>query len=100
MYSWYNPDATSNGGDAGTQDGGSCLGSACDTDGFVVVVNNQGLCGAADWQLPSRFELESITSLDRYYPYPAIDTAWFPKTSSVWSWSSSPYAQYGADAAW
>jgi hypothetical protein len=31
----------------GTQNGGTCVGSACDTTGFVQAVNAQGLCGPA-----------------------------------------------------
>ena len=89
-YTWYNPDSTNNGGSAGYQNGGSCTGSACDTDGFVRAVNAQGLCGTRDWRLPSAVELLSIVSDDRYYP--AIDTDWFPNTQPGWFWSSSPTA--------
>jgi hypothetical protein len=96
-YTWYNPDATNNGGLAGYQNGGSCSGSDCDTDGFVRAVNAQGLCGARDWRLPSAVELLSIVSDDRYYP--AIDTDWFPNTPSSWFWSSSPFAG-GSNGAW
>jgi len=98
-YSWYNPDAATNGGSAGYADyGNNCFNTArCDTDKFVADVNAQGLCGASDWRLPNRFELESLTSNDRYNP--AIDTAFFPNTPSNWFWSSSPDA-YGAYGAW
>ena len=91
-YSWYNPDAGTNGGSAGYADyGNNCFNTArCDTDKFVADVNAQGLCGASDWRLPNRFELESLTSNDRYGP--AIDTAFFPNTPSRSFWSSSPYA--------
>jgi hypothetical protein len=91
-YSWYNPDAGTNGGSAGYADyTNNCFNTArCDTDKYVADVNSQGLCGASDWRLPNRFELESLTSIDRYNP--AIDTAFFPNTPSSWFWSSSPYA--------
>ena len=90
-YSWYNPDATTNGGDAGKAANGICYSTArCDTDKYVADVNSQGLCGAFDWRLPNRFELVSLTSNDRYNP--AIDTAFFPNTTLSWFWSSSPYA--------
>jgi hypothetical protein len=92
-YTWYNPDAAINGGSAGTANGGTCSGSQCDTQAYVQAVNAQGLCGAGDWRLPDRFELESITSNDRLYP--AIDSRFFPNTPShSWFWSSSPYASY------
>ncbi len=96
-YSWYNSDANTNGGFAGCQDDGSCTGGACDTQSFVAAVNAQGLCGHRDWRLPSRVELMSIVSNDRYSP--AIDTAWFPNTPGGWFWSSSP-AAYSPDNAW
>ena len=47
-YTWYNPDIDSNGGWYGYQNGGSCIGSGCDTHGFAQAVNNQALCGASD----------------------------------------------------
>lgn len=98
-YSWYNPDVNTNGGSAGAQNRGSCTGSDCDTQGFVAAVNAQGLCGHRDWRLPSRFELMSIVSNDRWYP--AIVTAWFSDTDSLggWFWSSSPGAR-DPDLAW
>jgi len=91
-YSWYNPDAASNGGVAGTQNGGTCNGGiACDTASYVRAVNAQRLCGASDWRLPSRRELLSIVSNDRINP--AIDLAYFSNTPTNMSvWSSSPYA--------
>ena len=95
-YTWYNPDATANGGFAGYQNGGSCSGSACDTHAFAQAVNSQGLCGARDWRLPSDQELLSIVSNDRTYP--AIDTAWFPNAQVSWFWSSSPGAYYSYSA--
>ena len=104
-YTWYNPDPTTNGGSAGTADGGSCTGSACDTDAFVQAVNDQRLCGASDWRLPDPRELLSIVHNDRFDP--AIDTAWFPNTPSGWVWSSSPDVTYphyawgvGFDSGW
>jgi PKD repeat protein len=97
-YSWYNPDAATNGGGAGYADyGNNCFDTArCDTHKYVADVNSQGLCSASDWRLPNRFELESITSNDRYNP--AIDTVFFPNTPLSWFWSSSPRAYYSDDA--
>jgi hypothetical protein len=91
-YSWYNPDFATNGGSAGTQNGGSCVGSSCDTDGFVKAVNAAGWCGFKDWRLPAVDELISIADLSRYNP--SIDTVYFPNTLSDWFWSFSPYASY------
>ena len=89
-YTWYNADSSSNGGNAGTQDGGNCTGSDCDTHGFVQAVNAQGLCGASDWRMPTPMELRSLAHRGRTYP--AIDLDYFPNTPSSNFWSASPYA--------
>jgi hypothetical protein len=97
-YTWYNPDGTTNGGRAGTQDGGSCGGtSACDTQGYVAAVNAAGLCGHHDWRMPDRDELRSIVHYGRVNP--AIDAGYFPNAVTVFYGSSSPYASV-ADFAW
>ncbi|HEB87394.1 MAG TPA: DUF1566 domain-containing protein [Gammaproteobacteria bacterium] len=97
-YTWYNPDGSTNGGSAGTQNGGTCAGSACDTYSYAQAVNSQGLCGYSDWRLPWQEELRSIVDYSIPYPGPAIDTAYFPNTN-YWFWSASPYAGY-SDYAW
>ena len=95
-YSWYNPDSNTNGSSAGTQNGGSCTGSVCDTHAFVQAVNSQGLCGANDWRMPTRLELMGIVNNGQVNP--AITTSYFPNTPSVWFWSSSPHAGLSDDA--
>lgn len=96
-YTWYNPDGTANGGDAGGQNGGACAGSGCDTDAFVKAVNAQGLCGGKDWRLPTRKELLSIVDNGRLKP--AIDTGSFPNSPADYYWTSSTYADQ-ANSAW
>jgi hypothetical protein len=92
-YTWYNPDPTTNGGNAGVQNGGTCTGSACDTHGFVQAVNQQGLCGAKDWRMPTRRELQGIVDYSRLSP--PIDTGYFPNTEpGSRFWSASPVADY------
>lgn len=97
-YTWYNPDNSNNGGYAGTQNGGSCQGSSCDTAAFVNAVNVEGLCGASDWRMPSVTELLSIVHNGRTLP--TIDQSYFPHTplQNVY-WSSSPNAS-GSGHAW
>jgi hypothetical protein len=91
-YSWYQPDNSNNGGWAGTQNGGSCTGSACDTYSYVQAVNAQGLCGTQDWRMPDVNELLSIVDNSLSYPNPTIDTVYFPNTTMSFVWSSSPNA--------
>jgi len=96
-YTWYEPDNTKNGGSSGTQNGGSCKGSDCDTNAYIKAVNAVGYCGYKDWRMPTRYELASIVDFSSYTP--AIDTTYFPNTKSDWFWSSSPYAG-GGNGAW
>lgn len=89
-YSWYNPDATTNGGDAGTQNYGSCSGGiSCDTESYVAAVNAAGLCGYHDWRLPTAVELQGLVDYSIGYPGPTIDTHFFPDTQQNGYWSSS-----------
>lgn len=88
-YSWYQPDDSKNGGDAGAQNGGGCSGSACDTYNYVNAVNAQGWCGAGDWRMPSRMELVGLVHYGRY---PSIDSDYFPDEAGSNVWSGSPYA--------
>jgi len=67
-YSWYEPDASKNGGFEGYKNNSSssygdtniCKGSECDTYAFTKAVNAQGLCGAKDWRLPNNEELQGL----------------------------------------
>jgi len=96
-YTWYEPDASKNGGFEGYKNGGSCTGSDCDTNAYVTGVNAAGYCGYKDWRMPTRQELASIVDFSRVNL--AIDTTYFPNTQSNWFWSSSPNA-YGSNNAW
>ena len=87
-YSWYNPDDSSNGGSAGTPDGGACNGSACDTRSYREAINAQGLCGASDWRLPTVAELAGIVNLVRYHS--AVDSGYFPFTMAQRYWTATP----------
>jgi len=85
-YTWYNPDNSTNGGDAGTEYGDN------DTDSFVINTNTAGWCGAHDWRMPTREELRSIVDYSIASPGPTIDTGYFPNATSEAVWSSSSYA--------
>lgn len=91
-YTWYNPNSYINGGNAGTENGNS------DTHSFVIDVNTESWCGASDWRIPTREELRSIVSYDRFHP--PIDEIYFPYTITSSYWSFSPVANYGGSSAW
>ena len=95
-YSWYDPNPETNGGDAGTQDGGSCTGTQCDTYSYIQALNAQSFGGFSDWRLPSVKELSSLANRGVFSP--PIDTAWFPKTVLSAYWSSTTYGSYASAA--
>ncbi|MBJ6609677.1 MAG: DUF1566 domain-containing protein [Candidatus Thiothrix moscowensis] len=103
-FTWYEPDATRNGGNAGepsssTERGIICYGQDqktpstwCNTKAYVDRVNAIGFCGAKDWRMPTVNELRSIVSRDRIDP--TIDTTFFPDMPSVAFWPSLPSEPY------
>ena len=91
-YSWYEPDNSKNGGNVGTQDGGFCIGSACDTYNYVKAINTQSLCGSSDWRMPDANELLSIMNTAKRWPEPLIVTGYFPNTLRTYFLSSTTSA--------
>lgn len=95
-YTWY--DHFSPDGGLGTEDGGTCdTPGRCDTEKYVADVNAAGLCGAADWRMPTARELEGIADMGRAAP--AIDPLFFINTPLTDFWSASPSAA-GHQFAW
>ncbi len=78
-YTWYNSDNDTNGGDAGTANGGTCYDTSnCDTEKFVAQVNGSGgICGNTDWRMPTVDELSGLMDLGAT-TVPLFDTAYFP----------------------
>lgn len=101
-YSWYDPDEAHGELDyRGVEDGGECSGSACDTWHYVQAVNETGFCGHADWRMPVRDELMSISLGGRSLEPPTTDTAFFPNTQLPEYWSGNDYSfQWNAAWAW
>ncbi|MGH8226031.1 MAG: Calx-beta domain-containing protein [Gammaproteobacteria bacterium] len=87
-YTWYDPDDSTNGGQSGTQNGGSYK---MDTNSFVQAANTNKLCGHADWRLPSAAELRNLVNIGApgtpNGPTPAIPT--LPQ-SGLWTATSGP----------
>ena len=60
-----------------------------DWNELVEGSNNEGLCGFADWRVPSMSELTSILALGTSDP--VIDTSYFPHTDLSGYWTSDPF---------
>lgn len=100
-YTWHDPDADTNGGDAGKPDGGACSGSRCDTVSYQKAVNAERLCGFDDWRLPSRMEMSSLILPTVPYPGPTIAADRFPNTPNGSYWTATTFATHGGGAwAW
>lgn len=98
-YTWYEPDATKNGGAQpanNSQTNAICYGDNttdfCNTKAYVDRVNAQGWCGSNDWRLPTKEELQGLVDYSVKYPSPMIDSTYFPNAKGNNTWSSSPYA--------
>ena len=118
-YSWYEPDSSKNGGDAGYTDityttPNCSIKDNCNTYAFTNAVNAKGLCGKNDWRMPTKDELMKLVvcsdgkydkdgSCTNYVSVstPAINSTYFPNTlpnglygysSNGFYWSSSPVA--------
>lgn len=61
--------------------------SASDAQAFADEVNAAGLCGAKDWRLPTRLELQSLVDYGRNLNDAPIDTNYFPNTKTYIYWT-------------
>jgi hypothetical protein len=60
-----------------------------DASAYPGSVNAAGLCGANDWRMPTRIELESLLDFSVPFPGARIDTRWFPNSPDSIHWSST-----------
>lgn len=99
-YTWYDPGEAHGELDyRGTENGGECTGSTCDTWHYVRAVNEAGYCAHSDWRLPAKDELFSISDLRLAATPPTTDTEYFPFTQIAEYWSANDYS-FQWDAAW
>lgn len=82
-YTWYDSNASSNGGNAGFP------GSGTDTEDFIKDLNDANFGGHADWRLPTIKELSYLVNNSIPHPGPTIDATYFSDTRSSFFWSSS-----------
>ena len=104
-YTWYDSNASINGGDAGTQAGTACNGTLpqCNTSAYRNAVNALAgparLCGATDWRLPTANELDGLINAGAASF--VIDTVWFPDFFvNIDYWTSETSAQNVSFAWW
>lgn len=97
-YTWLDPNPDSNGGWAGTANGGTCTGSDCDTLSYAKAVNAEKLCGFSDWYLPSRYELNTIVDPSVFYPGPTLPKAYFPESLPGKYWTDTTFKTRRAGA--
>lgn len=98
-YTWFVPDAHSNGGFAGYANRGQCILANCNTQAYIDAINDSRLCGYTQWRLPSREELRSLVDYTIPYPGPVTDQRFFPHAQSQFYWSSIADAG-DKDSAW
>jgi hypothetical protein len=60
-----------------------------DASAYVTAVNAAGWCGARDWRLPTRGEMESLVDFSVQQGNPLIDSDWFPRTAAALHWTVS-----------
>jgi hypothetical protein len=76
VFRWWLDGDQYNSGFPDMNNSGRCSFETCDLQTYVNWVNENGLCGASDWRMPSVTELSSIAVLSKVMP--AVDTDYFP----------------------
>ena len=99
-YTWYNPDPSKNGGNAGVANGGACSNAGrCDTQKYIDDLNATNLCGQSNWRLPLPKEGISIVDYGAQ-TRPSVMGVFFPNlVQNTWYWSPLTYAS-DSNLAW
>jgi len=71
-----------------------------DASYYVQSVNATALCGASDWRLPTRGEMESLVDFSVGEGGPMIDGLWFPNSASALHWTASSAKVNGGSPAY
>lgn len=100
LYTWFNLDASINGGVVGTQSlpGEEC-GDAienCNLAEYRDWINSVGLCGWTDWRVPSATELGGLSSGSIFSP--SVDTIFFPNIAASRYWALESDAEFPSGA--
>ena len=61
-------------------------GLSCNTQAYVEMVNDMGLCGHADWRLPTAMELTALAARTTTAP-PGHATEVIPNIAEGWYWT-------------
>ena len=61
VYTWYDPDSQTNGGQQGRKNGGAYK---MDTYHFVQAADQNNLCGHSDWRIPTAGELRNLINIE------------------------------------
>ncbi len=101
-YTWFDPAGTNDELDyRGTENGGDCTGSPCDTTQYVQAINAAGYCGFTDWRVPGKDELFSVSDLRKHKDPPTMNIEHFPFAQAAEYWSVNDYSfQHNAAWAW
>lgn len=89
-YSWYVPEATINGGNAGLESIDNCNGIACNTMAYINYLNAENYCGYSNWRLPTVNELMTLVVTENIDL--AMDSHYFPNAKNDQYWSKQTYA--------
>lgn len=88
-YGWMPTKTMMDAGIEGTVHAGNCSLEQCNTQSYVNAVNQAGLCGRSDWQMPDISELGGIIHYGKQEP--AINSQFFINENTFGAtWSSIP----------